>query len=179
MTARRTSRGSGRGRAAAKYFWDGIQWPATAAPATPGLDLHALGAQVQLHDGPATLQRIRGVVWNHHAGSVADTSASVLAQKIMYVELNDAGAMTGDWQGHDTDAEDVTRRQLWTRMTRGQVAAAGAETTNVVVHIDIDIKVKIRIETSAKGMLVLLTESDAAANHWLHGGYLRALYRVG
>jgi len=170
MTGRRTSRGKSR----RTYYWDGLQWPSTAVPS--GQVVLFLVDPTAQEFMPATLVRIRGHASFAHHGSLADSAASRLVAKIMYVELDDAGTMTGDHAGIDTHEEDIAIRQLWTYSTilGGNNAAAGAEFRGPEITIEIDVKVKIRFEPSGKKALVMLIDSDAT-NHWNTAGYLRCL----
>lgn len=172
MTAR-SRRGSGRRGGSSKKgtYWDGIQFPSTAiGSAGTVIELIAPTAQEFM---PATMDRIRGHLWFQNGGSDADTGAVGVACKIMYLEINDAGTITGDHQGIDTHEEDIAQRQLWTYITQLPRANADTEETkNEIVRIEVDVRVSIKISSAGKHILALLADATAG-NRANFGGYLR------
>ncbi len=149
------------------YYWDGLQWPDTAiVTAGTVFELIAPTAQEFM---PGTLVRIRGhiAMRNIHA-----TSTATILQKIMYLEVNDAGTITGDHQGIDTHEEDIARRQLWTHLA--VIPALDNTGGPNVVIIEVDVKVKVKLEASGKMILALLADVVSASTVNTTG-YLRAL----
>ena len=168
MASRRRS----GGRASRKgYYWDGVQWPNANISAT-GTELELVNPIAQ-EFMPSTLVRIRGFVQFSNTGSDAATGGADLGAKILYVEVNDAGAVTGDHAAIDTHEEDIARRQLWTYFTRfpaGGSTSAASET----VRIEVDVRVKIKLEASGKNILLLLLQATNS-NRIATAGYLRCL----
>jgi len=124
---------------------------------------------------PSTLVRCRGWITFAHTGSLAETVPAELAAKLMYLELNDAGTITGDATAIDTHEEDIAARQLWTYHTLMAAApGAGEEAEGPHVTIEIDIKAKIKIFPSGKKALVMLVDASAT-NHFVCAGYVRCL----
>lgn len=109
-----------------------------------------------------------------HIGAASDVQNTTLGLKMMYVELDDAGAMSGDHTAIDTHEEDIAARQLWTYHTSFPATVAGAETEGPVVTVEVDVKVKIKIFPSGKHALLLLADASAT-NSVQMAGYLRAL----
>ncbi len=167
MTARRTSRGRSKRRS---YYWDGLQWPSTAI-ATAGTAFELIGPTTQ-EFMPGTLVRIRGMITMR---GVHATSVGMLGHKIMYVESNDAGTMTGDHAAIDTHEEDIARRQLWTHHT--ELPALDYTAGNAILNVEVDVKVKVRLEASGKMILLLLADT-VAANTVKTLGYLRCLIQT-
>ena len=158
-------RGSGSRGKRNGYYWDGLQWPATALTTAPSL--FELIGQTAQEFMPGTLVRIRGFIAlrGAHASSMGDC-----VQKIMYVELNDAGTMTGDHAGIDTHEEDIAQRQLWTH----HAVVGHLDASPEVVIIEVDVRVKIRLEPHSKKALILL--ADVVTNGTVtSSGYLRCL----
>lgn len=123
---------------------------------------------------PATLERIRGSITLMNISAAGPTEAYL---KIMYVEVNDAGTITGDHAGLDTHEEDIAVRQLWTGVRLIGSAEAGP-TEEQSVHIDIDVKARVRIKTSGKAILALIMDTDANSR-LVTMGYLRCLLSHG
>ncbi len=179
MTARRTSRGRSSGRSSRRRgYWDGNQWPSTAIP-TGGTVIELVNTTAQ-EFMPATMVRIRGHICLAHTGSAAESAVVEVFQKIMYVEVNDAQAMTGDHMGIDTHEEDIAQRQLWTHATLMSTdnAVSGTESGGPTLQIEVDVKVKIKMEPHGKKLLVLLQDSTAT-NHVNSVGYLRCYLQHG
>jgi len=145
------ARGKGRG-AVRKYHWDGIQMPRTAV--VTAVSLAVLIDPTESDFIPATVVRVRGVL---SFIPVADTVNECRA-KMLYVELNDAGSMSGDHAAIDTDSEDIAQRILW----QGQHAQP-ATTLRQVTHLDIDMKAKLRIDASSKKALVIIFQATTTA----------------
>ena len=171
----------GRGRQAPRkgYYWDGLQWPATAVPAGPAQTILVLVDSTAQEFMPATLVRIRGNLWVQNSGSASDAGASVINAKLMYVEVDDAQTMSGDHQAIDTHEEDIAIRQLWAHTFRGAATVAGSEDEAVVIDAEIDVKAKVRMKASGKALLLLLMETSSPALFWTTGGYLRCLLQHG
>ena len=158
---------SGRGR-----YWDGLQWSTTGISTTTSA--FVLVDSTAQEFMPATVVRIRGQVTVGHWGTSSTSAKGTCVMKIMYVEVNDAGTMTGDHSGIDTHEEDIAIRQLWAY----QVTLNQTETATVAegpfVNVEVDVKSKIKLEPSGKKLLVLLIDADAT-NHIVVSGYVRAL----
>ena len=176
-----TRRRHGRGRQAPRrgYYWDGLQWPATAVPAGPAQTALVLVDSTAQEFMPATLVRIRGNMWVQNSGSASDAGPSVINAKLMYVEVTDAQTMSGDHQAIDTHEEDIAIRQLWAHTWRGAATVAGAEDEAVVIDAEVDVKAKLKLHASGKALLLMLLETSSAANFWVTGGYLRCLLQHG
>ncbi len=174
MASRRRSGGRGGRRG---YYWDGIQFPLTnVSSSSTALELVGPVAQEFM---PATMVRIRGHLTFSNSGSDSATAGAELAAKIAYVELNDAGVITGDLAAIDTHEEDIAVRQLWTYYSRFQAAGANADAGDIDrVRIEIDVKVKIRLEASGKKSLWLFTDASPT-NRMQVAGYLRCLLAHG
>ena len=112
--------------------------------------------------------RIRGWI-NLAADAVSGNSVGL---KLLYAETNDAGTMTGDHSGIDTQEEDVAVRQLWTAYYVQQTVAS-TDALRVQTY-EVDIKAKLKLEASSKKQLVLLMTA-ASANRTESSGYLRCL----
>ncbi len=170
MARRSRGRSSKRG-----YYWDGVQWPRTSI--NSGQTALVLIDSTAQEFMPATLVRVRGYIHLDARGSVSETEPGDVMQKMMYVEINDAQAMTGDHSGIDTHEEDIAQRQIWTHAWgSGKVAAESVDTPQI--QIEVDVKVKIKIEPHGKKLLLLLQDSSTSN---LHGstGYLRCLLQHG
>ncbi len=158
--SRRRSGGAGR----SGFYWDGLQWAATAVGITDVFFVLVGGVAQEFM--PSTLVRVRGniALRGFHA-----TQACDLQMKIMYVEITDAGAVSGDHNAIDTHEEDIAIRQLWTYTT---VVAPVDEPGPNVLTIPVDIKAKVKLEPSGKKALVLVvaTTLDTAV---FCTGYLR------
>jgi len=149
-------------------YWDGLQWPQTAI-VTTGTLFELIGATAQ-EFMPATLVSIRGSI------SLMNVSASGPVEaymKILYVELNDAGTMTGDHAGLDTHEEDIATRHLWSGVRVIGSSEAGP-TEEQSVHIDIDVKSKLRLHPGGKHGLILLFDTNSDTR-LVCMGYLRCL----
>ncbi len=162
-------RSGGRGGRANAYYWDGLQWPSTAVD-TAVVAFELIGATAQ-EFMPGTLERIRG---NISIRGIHATTTAIVRAKIMYVETDDAGAMTGDHAPIDTHEEDIAVRQLWT--WSGFVGALDEAGGNLI-QLPIDIKAKVKLEPSGKRKLLLLMENTSASSA-LSLGYLRCLIRM-
>ncbi len=144
------------------YYWDGLQWPATAISA--GNTLFELIGPTAQEFMPGTLVRVRG-----HITLRPDTATdNEVVMKMMYLEVNDAGTITGDHQGIDTHEEDIAIRQLWTYDYQ-QGTVQGQPVT-----AEIDVRVKVKLSASGKFILALLADAVSGSRTSL-SGYLRAL----
>ncbi len=165
--ARRRSRKPSRGT-----YWDGLQTVLTNIPSA-GAALILVDATAQ-EFMPATMDGIRGFMYLANSGSDAATAGVLCGCKIMYLETDDAGVITGDWNGLDTDEEDIAERQLWSYMrhfvTRG--AAADASDTSEV-NIELEVKAKVKLSSSGKKKLLLLVDASPT-NRLQMTCYLRA-----
>ncbi len=157
------------------YYWDGIQFVSTGI-ATAGA-VFVLVDTVAQEFMPATCVRIRGHVTVGHWGSASMTAKGQVFMKIMYVEVNDAQAMTGDHSGQDSHEEDIAQRQLWT-YSELFPEAIGEVGQGLSSQIEIDVKSKIRLEPHGKKLLVLIVDA-VAVNHIVISGYVRALLQHG
>lgn len=156
----------GRRRPKKGTYWDGLQFPATALT-TAGVVFELIGP-VSQEFMPATLVRIRGhlSVRSFHA-----TTNVRVGMKIMYVEVNDAGSMTGDHSAFDTHEEDIAVRQIYTKVLEMPPLD---ELGDNIMNWEVDVKSQISLASSGKQILALLGEADvnSAANM---SGYLRCL----
>ena len=164
---RRRRGGGGKKRG---YYWDGLQFPATTVPST-GASFELIGPTTQ-EFMPGTLVRIRG----HLTLMSTDVSSTEVGMKIMYLEVNDAGTITGDAAGIDTHEEDIARRQLWTYYTTLRGATAGQP--DDVARIEVDVKSKLKLEASGKMILALLADATTSSRASV-SGYLRCLVMHG
>jgi len=164
MPRRSRQRSGSRGRSG--YYWDGLQWPLTTIAATPGTAFEIIGPTAQ-EFMPGTLVRCRGQIVTAHA---ADSPVQGML-KLMYVEFNDAGAMSGDHKAIDTHEEDIAARMIWTDTFAFRDETDGSQTKD---KVDIDVKVKVKLSSGGKHGLVLLAEADVAARVSITG-FLRAL----
>ncbi len=140
-----------RGKGRRGTYWDGIQLPRTAVT-TAGLVLVLVDTTAQ-EFMPSTLVRVRGQL---SFTPSADTINEVRA-KMLYVEVNDAQAMTGDHAAIDTHEEDIAARQLWAAQH-----AQPASALRAVNNIEIDVKAKLKLVPSGKMLLVLLIQATTA-----------------
>lgn len=164
------NRRRGRGSPRRGYYWDGLQFINTDIP-TAGAAFELIGPTAQ-EFMPGTLVRIRGSLTAINAGSDSTNGGVNLGLKIMYLEVNDAGTITGDHSAIDTHEEDIAMRQLWTWHGRlGQSVAAGPDDKE---QIEVDVKAKVKLVASGKWILALLADS-ATANRAQLVGYLRCL----
>ncbi len=160
------------GRPKAAYYWDGLQLPLTNLPTSPAQVVGILVDATAQEFMPSTLMRIRG-----HVNIVpTSTNADAGMLKIMYVETDDAGAMTGDHQAIDTHEEDIAVRQIWTYPFRS--LGNGATNGQQVVTVEVDVKVKIKFEPSGKKKLVLLAQTGTTGRISIQA-YLRCLLKHG
>ncbi len=152
------------------YYWDGLQWPSTDV-GTAGVALELIGPVAQ-EFMPGTLVRVRGHISLINGGSDSTSGPTTMGMKLMYLEVNDAGTITGDHAAIDTHEEDIAMRQLWTHHARlGQSVAAGPEAT---VDIEVDVKAKLKLVASGKWILALLLDATPI-NRAQTVGYLRCL----
>ncbi len=163
----------GRGRQAPRrgYYWDGLQFPITNI-SSAGTIFELVGPTAQ-EFMPGTIVRSRGHLTLKNAGTDATNGGVEAALKMMYLEVNDAGTVTGDHQAIDTNEEDIARRQLWTYHTV-MAQREGATVQPDTVRLEVDVRVKIKLEASGKMILALLADA-AAGNRAQLSGYLRTL----
>ncbi len=160
------SRGKRRGAHRRGYYWDGLQFPTTAIPTT-GVAFELIGPTAQ-EFMPGTLVRVRG----HLSIASAGTGVSDVGLKLMYLEVNDAGTITGDHTAIDTHEEDIAMRQLWTYFT--QVRGATSGQPDAQLEIEVDVKAKLKLVASGKWILALLADA-VTTNQANMAGYLRCL----
>ena len=163
----RHSKKGGRGRGKKRgYYWDGLQFSTTALDTTD-IALVLVDATAQ-EFMPATLLRIRGhlSVRSFHA-----TSNVAVRMKLLYVEVNDAGTMTGDHSATDTHEEDIAIRQLYTNNLH---MPALDENGSTIHNFEVDVKAKLKLEPSGKKLLVLLVDASTTSSAVI-SGYLRCL----
>ncbi len=166
--AKRRRRAVGPSR---KIYWDGIQLSATNITIA-GIVIVVVGAVAQ-EFMPSTFMGMRGhlSLRSFHA-----TSNVRVGLKLMYVEINDAGTMTGDHSAFDTHEEDIAMRQLYTNHVE---LPANDDTHGDAIHnFEVNVKSKIKMDPSGKKLLVLLANStvDSACNI---SGYLRCAMLMG
>ena len=169
MAGRRRGAGS-RTSKRRGYYWDGINWPNTAI-ASAGTIFEVIGPTAQ-EFMPGTLVRVRGQVTLMNSGANKAASGISYGLKLMYVEINDAGTVTGDHQGIDTHEEDIAQRQLWARM--GRLSVTDASANDASIDIEVDVKAKLKLRASGKWILALLADANADTKLEMTGG-LRAL----
>ncbi len=121
---------------------------------------------------PGTLVRIRGNLVIANTGSDRTNGATDVGLKIMYVEVNDAGTISGDHAGIDSEEEDIANRQLWAMMTR--VMKATADDNSPRVEVEVDVRAKVKLVASGKWILALLADATTA-NRAQMTGQLRCL----
>ncbi len=165
MPRRSRGRSGGRGGGRSGYYWDGLQFPLTNITAS-SVVFELVGPTAQ-EFMPATVVRIRGqLIYAHSADSPVQGHL-----KLMYVEVNDAGTMTGDHAAIDTHEEDIAARQLWTDSFVFRDETDGSQTTEKVI---VDVKTKLKLSSGGKHILVLLAEADVTSRVSI-AGYLRVL----
>ena len=168
MSGRRHgSRGS---RPRRGYYWDGLQFGSTAIT-TSGASFELINPTAQ-EFMPGTLVRIRGNLTLQNAGSDKVNGNVSVGLKIMYLEVNDAGTITGDSAGIDTHEEDIARRQLWTH--HALLGSSGSTSNWATQFLPVDIKAKVKLESSGKMILALLADASQT-NRAVIAGYLRCL----
>ncbi len=166
MASRRRSGGRG-GRKG--YYWDGVQFPRTAI--VSGGNAQILVDSPAQEFMPATVVRIRG----HMVYTPSSDAVNEVFSKIAYVEVNDAGNITGDMAGIDTSEEDIAVRQLWTHVYGQAAVTLSARRTSTV---EVDVKVKIKLESSGKKKLILFIDTVTTGRTDV-SGYLRVLLQHG
>ncbi len=130
------------------YVWHGVN--VSEVSVTSAETFFVLVGAAHQEKEPGTLVRIRGHVALR--GNVA-TSNTVLF-KIQYVEINDAGAVTGDASANDNDEEDIAQRILWSYVyTQPSAADAGDQPA---VTIELDIKAKLKLFVGGKHELLMM-----------------------
>ena len=159
-------RSGGRGGPKGGYYWDGFQWPATAVDTT--VANFALIAGTAQEFMPGTLMRIRG---NISLRGIHATTTGLVNMKLMYVEMTDAAAMSGDHAPIDTHEEDIAIRQLWT-----WAGFVGTLDEQNLLYIPVDVKAKLKLEPHGKKQLLLMMQNTSASTVQTMG-YLRALVR--
>ncbi len=133
------------------YYWDGIQVPRTTVGTTSSvIVLVDTTAQEFM---PATLMSVRGTL----TFSMSADTVNECAAKMVYVEVNDAQAMTGDWAAFDTHEEDIAQRQLWTAQYM-QPATASRFSRDY----EFNVKTKLKLSSAGKHLLVLLVQAKSA-----------------
>ncbi len=156
MTRRRVSGTRSRARSGKpKYHWNGIYLPSVVVPA--GGVVGAIVTNDQL-DPPFTLMRIRG---NIHLEN-ANANNVVVGMKMLIYNVNDAGGMTDDISGLDTDLADIQTPHLlwqWAGPVNGTGILNGINSN--VRFDDIDIKAMRRVE-GPKVEIGLVVDVDAA-----------------
>ena len=157
----RRKRGGGGKRG---FYWDGIQVPLTALTATDSVVVIVDATAQEFM--PATLMRIRGDLTFM---PTTDTS-NVCRWKIMYVEINNAGTMTGDHNAFDTHEEDIAQRQLHA----GQFVQS-TSTGREPGHFEIDVKAKLKLDSASKKLLVMIINGLNATTRTSFACNLRAL----
>ncbi len=99
---------------------------------------------------PGTVVRIRGSI----ALRATTATSNAVFFKLLYLPIDDAGAVPGDDSAIDIHEEDISARQLWTHVhMQGDASAAGLQPA---ITLDIDIKAKIRIIVTGKHEMLLL-----------------------
>ena len=162
MPARRSSRGSAR--RPATYAWRGIQFPLTILAAT-ATSFNMVDSFDVDEMGGATMVRVRGnLVLRQNTAT-----ATNWALKMFMDNTDDAGAITSDISPLDTDAEDISFRQLWTKVGHEPTIGGLADSKRIEFEIDVKAKIKLR----AKQGIFLIGQSDGA--DMSIAGYLRCL----
>ena len=173
MAGRRSGR-SGGGGSRRRFAWDGIQVGSTGVAQA--------GAALVLVDGttvenrPGTVTRIVGDITLGNWGTAAEAAKVAYFCKILVVELNDAGAMSGDHAGLDTNEEDVGARQLWTAAGLLPESATDVGENEGYVNLHIDVKGQQKIPPGGKHALVMLIDADGD-NRLVIAAYVRVLMR--
>ncbi len=155
------------------YYWDGLQVGSTNIGSSG--TVFELVNPVAQEFMPATLVRVRGYLQIANSGTDAANGGVQAAAKLMYIEVNDAGTITGDHQAIDTDEEDIAARQLWTWQGQLQERGAAADASDTdTVRIEVDVRVKLKLVASGKKILALLMDASSA-NRAVANMYLRCL----
>ena len=147
-----------------RYYWDGLQFPATNVPVAN--NVHVLVGTTAQEFMPGTVVRVRGSL----CLMSTDSSATEVGMKLMYVEFNDAQTMSGDHLPIDTHEEDIAARQLWTYYTTIRGSTAGQP--DDIRQIDLDVRSKVRLVPSGKMSLVLLSSATTTSRASI-SGYVR------
>ncbi len=177
MATRRQGRSSGRGsRRRPNYVWTGLHLTVpTDIPTAGVVGVLVPGTTVERH-GQLTVERIRGMIEVMNTDTDSANGRVNVAWKVIQYEINDAGVITGDHQGIDTDEEDIAQRIL----AQGAVnlgAAAGTDFQDVEHRwMDIDIKARVRIHDAKHEVGVLMDSSTANRAQFILN--MRALCRV-
>ncbi len=162
MAGRRVRLGSARSKTT--YKWVGIQWPGTALAATQ-TSFNIVDSLDIDENGGATMIRVRGNIMLRQ-NNVGFTE---WALKMIMDNVDDAGTLTSDASATDTDAEDIARRQFYTR--RGVFNAVSSLENSNTIDLEIDVRTKVKIR--AKQSIFLIGDSLTARVTCV--GYLRAL----
>ncbi len=149
MTRRRTGRG-GR-RPPVSYRWTGVQASNIALSSTDTAVV--LLDDIDINEA-GTLVRIRGhLIWE-----AITATGNLLRAKLLYMEINDAAAITGDHSASDTSREDIAARILWEHTW-----VQSAINTEPAVDVEIDVKAKMRLRLGEKFVMALLLFATSAS----------------
>ena len=165
---------SGGGGSRRRFHWDGLQIGSTGV-AQAGAALVLVDGKT-VEDRPGTVTRIVGDITLGNWGTAAEAAKVVYYCKILMVELNDAGSMSGDHAGLDTHEEDIGARQLWTAAGLLPESATDVGENEGYVNLHIDVKGQQRMPPGGKHALVLLIDADGD-NRLVIAAYVRVLMR--
>ncbi len=177
MANRAPRRGRGRPGGFSKpkptFKWSGLQVGSTDVPTTGVAFVLVGGVEIERY-GKCTVMGVRG--WMEFANSDSDAANGVVRAnaKLMKLQINDAGTLTGDDQAIDTNEEDIAKRQLWTYQSILTKQLADGLTHRRVQSVEVRVKVVLG---HPKEELVMLCDSSAS-NRLQVNLYLRALLKL-
>ena len=158
-----------------RYAWAGLQVNTTTDIPTAGVvAVLVAGTFVERH-GSVTVQRIRGDLQIMNDDTDAANGAVNVAYKVMKIEINDAGTITGDHNALDTHEEDIAARILDQGLFR-LGAAAASDFVDTWQRVHLDIKAKVRVHHAKEEVVLLLDSSVANRARFLCN--LRALCKI-
>ncbi len=107
------SRSRGRSRPSKPtYKWSGLQVGSTDVPITGVAFVLVGGTEIERY-GKCTVVAVRGFVEVANGDTDSANGVVRFGLKLMKLPIDDAGLLTGDDQGLDSDEEDIAKRQLW------------------------------------------------------------------
>ncbi len=151
---------------AKRFRWDGLQWPPTNL--TTAATVFVLVDAVAVEFMPATMVSVRGIL----TFQATSTASNRVVAKLLAIHVNDAGTMTDDITGIDTDEEDIAVRQLWTySYAQPTVATDNGKKTE---SVEVVVKTKIALPASGKTLIALVMNAQVTTRSESIG-YLRCL----
>ncbi len=155
------------------YKWSGLQVGVTDVGVT-GVALVLVGGVEIERYGKATVVAVRGHMQFLNNDSDAAAGNVVFGAKLMKLEINDAGTLTGDDQGIDTNEEDIAKRQLWTGhgVLPKRLADGRVEHINFILNVGVFV-----VLAHPKEELIMLLDASIA-NRLQVASYIRVLLRL-